>query len=59
MVVCPVRSSRIRSSQPNTSLYLNRGAGCIFVEMLQGVPAFQGEADELEQLQTIWTVRWS
>ncbi|XP_075897511.1 cyclin-dependent kinase 15 [Nelusetta ayraudi] len=32
------------------------GAGCIFVEMLQGAPAFLGEADELEQLQTIWTV---
>lgn len=27
--------------------------------MLQGAPAFPGEADELEQLQTIWTVRES
>lgn len=33
-----------------------RGAGCIFVEMLQGAPAFPGESDEFEQLQTIWTV---
>ncbi|KAM4595749.1 cyclin-dependent kinase 15 [Fundulus diaphanus] len=32
------------------------GAGCIFVEMLQGSPAFAGGSDELEQLQTIWTV---
>lgn len=32
------------------------GAGCIFVEMLQGVPAFPGKADVLEQLQTIWMV---
>uniref|UniRef100_A0A674NKF2 Cyclin-dependent kinase 15 n=1 Tax=Takifugu rubripes TaxID=31033 RepID=A0A674NKF2_TAKRU len=32
------------------------GAGCIFIEMLQGAPAFPGEAAELEQLQTIWEV---
>ncbi|XP_068446803.1 cyclin-dependent kinase 15 [Clinocottus analis] len=32
------------------------GAGCIFVEMLQGAPAFPGVAEELEQLQKIWTV---
>lgn len=48
-----------RSSHPGGCLSLNRGAGCIFVEMLQGAPAFPGEAEELEQLQTIWTVRWS
>ncbi|XP_031733908.1 cyclin-dependent kinase 15-like [Anarrhichthys ocellatus] len=33
-----------------------RGAGCIFVEMLQGFPAFPGMKDEFEQLQKIWTV---
>uniref|UniRef100_A0A3Q3XD29 Protein kinase domain-containing protein n=1 Tax=Mola mola TaxID=94237 RepID=A0A3Q3XD29_MOLML len=32
------------------------GAGCIFVEMLQGKPAFPGDATEFEQLQTIWAV---
>ncbi|XP_023188888.1 cyclin-dependent kinase 15 isoform X1 [Xiphophorus maculatus] len=32
------------------------GAGCIFIEMLQGAPAFAGGSDELEQLQNIWTV---
>ncbi|MED6272643.1 Cyclin-dependent kinase 15 [Characodon lateralis] len=32
------------------------GAGCIFIEMLQGSPAFAGGPDELEQLQNIWTV---
>ncbi|XP_068612447.1 cyclin-dependent kinase 15 [Brachionichthys hirsutus] len=32
------------------------GAGCIFVEMLQGAPAFPGHSDEFEQLQKIWTV---
>ncbi|XP_015226923.1 PREDICTED: cyclin-dependent kinase 15-like [Cyprinodon variegatus] len=32
------------------------GAGCIFIEMLQGSPAFPGGSDELEQLQNIWTV---
>ncbi|XP_075951100.1 cyclin-dependent kinase 15 [Anarhichas minor] len=32
------------------------GAGCIFVEMLQGFPAFPGMKDEFEQLQKIWTV---
>ncbi|XP_068586025.1 cyclin-dependent kinase 15 isoform X2 [Cebidichthys violaceus] len=32
------------------------GAGCIFVEMLQGFPAFPGIKDEFEQLQKIWTV---
>lgn len=34
-----------------------RGAGCVFVEMLQGAPAFPGEAAELQQLQTIFQVR--
>uniref|UniRef100_A0A3P9NHJ0 Cyclin-dependent kinase 15 n=1 Tax=Poecilia reticulata TaxID=8081 RepID=A0A3P9NHJ0_POERE len=33
-----------------------QGAGCIFIEMLQGSPAFAGGSDELEQLQNIWTV---
>ncbi|XP_072235292.1 cyclin-dependent kinase 15 [Leuresthes tenuis] len=32
------------------------GAGCIFIEMLQGAPAFPGVSDELEQLQRIWGV---
>ncbi|KAM7365871.1 hypothetical protein PAMP_016764 [Pampus punctatissimus] len=32
------------------------GAGCIFIEMLQGAPAFQGVTDVFEQLQKIWTV---
>uniref|UniRef100_A0AAY4DA89 cyclin-dependent kinase n=1 Tax=Denticeps clupeoides TaxID=299321 RepID=A0AAY4DA89_9TELE len=32
------------------------GAGCIFVEMLQGAPAFPGVADVFEQLQKIWAV---
>ncbi|XP_075333178.1 cyclin-dependent kinase 15 [Odontesthes bonariensis] len=32
------------------------GAGCIFIEMLQGAPAFPGVSDELEQLQKIWGV---
>ncbi|XP_070711563.1 cyclin-dependent kinase 15 [Pempheris klunzingeri] len=32
------------------------GAGCIFVEMLQGAPAFPGVADVFEQLQKIWMV---
>nr|XP_046238783.1 cyclin-dependent kinase 15 isoform X2 [Scatophagus argus] len=32
------------------------GAGCIFIEMLQGAPAFPGDSDVFEQLQTIWTV---
>ncbi|KAM9835976.1 cyclin-dependent kinase 15 [Aulostomus maculatus] len=32
------------------------GAGCIFVEMLQGAPAFPGVTDIFEQLQRIWTV---
>uniref|UniRef100_A0A8C6PJ50 Cyclin-dependent kinase 15 n=1 Tax=Nothobranchius furzeri TaxID=105023 RepID=A0A8C6PJ50_NOTFU len=32
------------------------GAGCIFIEMLQGSPAFAGGTDELEQLQIIWKV---
>uniref|UniRef100_A0A3P8SIU8 cyclin-dependent kinase n=1 Tax=Amphiprion percula TaxID=161767 RepID=A0A3P8SIU8_AMPPE len=32
------------------------GAGCIFIEMLQGAPAFPGMSDELEQLQKIWMV---
>lgn len=33
-----------------------RGAGCIFIEMLQGAPAFPGVSDEFEQLQKIWEV---
>uniref|UniRef100_A0A3B5M336 mitogen-activated protein kinase n=1 Tax=Xiphophorus couchianus TaxID=32473 RepID=A0A3B5M336_9TELE len=33
------------------------GAGCIFIEMLQGAPAFAGGSDELEQLQNIWTLQ--
>ncbi|XP_015214855.1 cyclin-dependent kinase 15 isoform X2 [Lepisosteus oculatus] len=32
------------------------GAGCIFIEMLQGSPAFPGVADIFEQLQKIWAV---
>ncbi|XP_047433123.1 cyclin-dependent kinase 15, partial [Mugil cephalus] len=32
------------------------GAGCIFIEMLQGAPAFPGVTDETEQLQRIWAV---
>ncbi|XP_073318435.1 cyclin-dependent kinase 15 isoform X3 [Pagrus major] len=32
------------------------GAGCIFIEMLQGAPAFPGDTDLFEQLQKIWTV---
>uniref|UniRef100_A0A3P8NEE1 cyclin-dependent kinase n=1 Tax=Astatotilapia calliptera TaxID=8154 RepID=A0A3P8NEE1_ASTCA len=32
------------------------GAGCIFIEMLQGAPAFPGVSDEFEQLQKIWEV---
>ncbi|XP_042369044.1 cyclin-dependent kinase 15-like [Plectropomus leopardus] len=32
------------------------GAGCIFVEMLQGAPAFPGVTDVFEQLQKIWMV---
>ncbi|XP_062237012.1 cyclin-dependent kinase 15 isoform X1 [Platichthys flesus] len=32
------------------------GAGCIFIEMLQGAPAFAGITDVFEQLQKIWTV---
>ncbi|XP_061760612.1 cyclin-dependent kinase 15 isoform X2 [Nerophis ophidion] len=32
------------------------GAGCIFVEMLQGAPAFPGVTDVFDQLQKIWTV---
>ncbi|KAF7711136.1 cyclin-dependent kinase 15 isoform X1 [Silurus meridionalis] len=32
------------------------GAGCIFIEMLQGVPAFPGVADAFEQLVKIWRV---
>uniref|UniRef100_A0A674E6T2 cyclin-dependent kinase n=1 Tax=Salmo trutta TaxID=8032 RepID=A0A674E6T2_SALTR len=32
------------------------GAGCIFIEMLQGTPAFPGVADVFEQLQKIWAV---
>ncbi|KAG5833173.1 hypothetical protein ANANG_G00273050 [Anguilla anguilla] len=32
------------------------GAGCIFIEMLQGAPAFPGVTDVFEQLQKIWAV---
>ncbi|XP_076871769.1 cyclin-dependent kinase 15 isoform X2 [Brachyhypopomus gauderio] len=32
------------------------GAGCIFIEMLQGAPAFPGVTDAFEQLLKIWTV---
>ncbi|KAM9766886.1 cyclin-dependent kinase 15 [Menidia menidia] len=32
------------------------GAGCIFIEMLQGAPAFPGVSDELDQLRRIWGV---
>nr|XP_057941892.1 cyclin-dependent kinase 15 isoform X3 [Doryrhamphus excisus] len=32
------------------------GAGCIFVEMLQGAPAFPGLTDVFDQLRKIWTV---
>uniref|UniRef100_A0A3Q3FMV7 mitogen-activated protein kinase n=1 Tax=Labrus bergylta TaxID=56723 RepID=A0A3Q3FMV7_9LABR len=32
------------------------GAGCIFIEMLQGAPAFPGVSDVFEQLQKIWAV---
>ncbi|XP_034038134.1 cyclin-dependent kinase 15 [Thalassophryne amazonica] len=31
-------------------------AGCIFVEMLQGAPAFAGQGDLFEQLEIIWAV---
>uniref|UniRef100_A0A4W6FF49 Cyclin-dependent kinase 15 n=1 Tax=Lates calcarifer TaxID=8187 RepID=A0A4W6FF49_LATCA len=34
------------------------GAGCIFIEMLQGAPAFPGVTDVFEQLQKIWTDNW-
>uniref|UniRef100_A0A3P8W5C6 mitogen-activated protein kinase n=1 Tax=Cynoglossus semilaevis TaxID=244447 RepID=A0A3P8W5C6_CYNSE len=32
------------------------GAGCIFIEMLQGAPAFPGVTDVFDQLQKIWMV---
>ncbi|XP_038644485.1 cyclin-dependent kinase 15-like, partial [Scyliorhinus canicula] len=32
------------------------GAGCIFIEMVEGCPAFPGVSDITEQLQRIWTV---
>ncbi|XP_026218874.1 cyclin-dependent kinase 15 [Anabas testudineus] len=32
------------------------GAGCVFIEMLQGTPAFPGDSDVFGQLQKIWTV---
>ncbi|OCT63847.1 cyclin-dependent kinase 15 isoform X2 [Xenopus laevis] len=32
------------------------GAGCIFIEMLQGYPAFSGVSDIFEQLEKIWLV---
>ncbi len=37
-------------------LLMFRGAGCIFIEMLQGSPAFPGVADVFEQLLKIWAV---
>uniref|UniRef100_A0A3P8WAF0 cyclin-dependent kinase n=1 Tax=Cynoglossus semilaevis TaxID=244447 RepID=A0A3P8WAF0_CYNSE len=35
---------------------LPTGAGCIFIEMLQGAPAFPGVTDVFDQLQKIWMV---
>ncbi|XP_068924939.1 cyclin-dependent kinase 15 [Petaurus breviceps papuanus] len=32
------------------------GAGCIFIEMLQGQPLFPGVSDIIEQLEKIWAV---
>ncbi|KAG8432699.1 hypothetical protein GDO86_017081 [Hymenochirus boettgeri] len=32
------------------------GAGCIFIEMLQGHPAFSGVSDVFEQVEKIWSV---
>uniref|UniRef100_A0A4X2K9Q0 cyclin-dependent kinase n=1 Tax=Vombatus ursinus TaxID=29139 RepID=A0A4X2K9Q0_VOMUR len=32
------------------------GAGCIFIEMLQGQPLFPGVSDIVEQLEKIWAV---
>ncbi|XP_058888115.1 cyclin-dependent kinase 15-like isoform X1 [Acipenser ruthenus] len=32
------------------------GVGCIFIEMLEGSPAFPGVTDIVEQLQKIWAV---
>ncbi|KAK1165571.1 cyclin-dependent kinase 15 isoform X2 [Acipenser oxyrinchus oxyrinchus] len=32
------------------------GVGCIFIEMLEGSPAFPGVTDIIEQLQKIWAV---
>ncbi|XP_044160584.1 cyclin-dependent kinase 15 isoform X2 [Bufo gargarizans] len=32
------------------------GAGCIFIEMLQGYPAFSGVSNAFEQLEKIWSV---
>ncbi|CAL8397358.1 unnamed protein product [Boreogadus saida] len=32
------------------------GAGCVFIEMLQGAPAFPGTDDVTEQLRKIWAV---
>ncbi|XP_059912167.1 cyclin-dependent kinase 15 [Gadus macrocephalus] len=32
------------------------GAGCVFIEMLQGAPAFPGTDDVMEQLRKIWAV---
>ncbi|XP_032880357.1 cyclin-dependent kinase 15 isoform X1 [Amblyraja radiata] len=32
------------------------GAGCIFIEMIEGSPAFPGVSDIREQLQRIWAV---
>ncbi|MGH0117627.1 UNVERIFIED_CONTAM: hypothetical protein FKN15_041819 [Acipenser sinensis] len=32
------------------------GVGCIFIEMLQGSPAFPGVTDIVEQLQKIWAM---
>ena len=37
--------------------YLNRGVGCIFVEMITGVAMFPGMRDSIDQLNKIWQVR--
>uniref|UniRef100_A0A4W3H6Z2 Cyclin-dependent kinase 15 n=1 Tax=Callorhinchus milii TaxID=7868 RepID=A0A4W3H6Z2_CALMI len=33
------------------------GAGCIFIEMVEGSPAFPGVSDANEQLQRIWAIQ--
>lgn len=55
----PLRKVHNGESNSNVRLKmcLFRGAGCIFIEMLQGSPAFPGVADVFEQLLKIWTVR--